>query len=295
MKLYITIGVSGSGKTTWAEKHILENPNTIIICRDDYRKSVLAYKKSQGRNDFKWKDWKWKWEPEVDKLRDLDVEYALEKGCDVILADTNLSVSNYENVRRIFVKNGYDVEFKYFSITWDEAISRNAERINGVSYSVLATQFEKWNRLFPEFKVFENSGTEDAVIVDVDGTVARMVERGPFEWDRVDEDKPIQHVVDLIRCLHKAGKTIIFLSGRDGSCKQKTNNWLAELFDFQYYLFMRVEGDQRKDSIVKRELLDMVPRKFRIQMVIDDRPQVCRMWRQIGLNVLQVADPYKEF
>lgn len=298
--LWITVGVSGSGKTTWALDHAKKNGLYMIICRDDYRAEVLSFKKKQPIDNFKWADWKWKWESEVDKLRDRDLDVALEKGANIILADTNLSSRNYEAIANRFKKEGYQIHFQYFPISWDEAISRNAHRKNGVSYSVLQGQFEKWYQMFPEFEPYNNIGTYHSVIVDIDGTVAQMVNRGPYDWSRVGEDSSINHIVDLVFALWKSGKTIIFMSGRDGSCEDETRRWLNSVFKFraagfEYLLFMREANDQRKDNIVKRELLDKIPEEYYIQMVIDDRPQVCRMWRQLGLNVLQVADPYKEF
>lgn len=295
--LWITVGVSGSGKTTWALEVLKKYPNSRIICRDDYRKLVLAYKKKQKPEDFKWSQWKWKWESEVDNLRDIDIEVAIERGENVILADTNLSERNYLSIARRFVDEGYEIQLQPFPITWDEAIARNAHRPNGVSYSVLQQQFEKWNQLFPEFEPFKNNGQYPTIIVDIDGTVAIMGSRGPYDWSRVGEDTPNQHVVDIVTAL-SATHNVVFMSGRDSECRMETIEWLDKIFPTiagMYDLYMRKEGDQRKDNIVKRELLDLVHEDLYISMVIDDRPQVCRMWRQIGLNVIQVADPYKEF
>ena len=43
---------------------------------------------------------------------------------------------------------------------------------------------------------------EKAIIVDVDGTLADMRGiRGPFEWDKVSQDKPHQDVIDLVKDL----------------------------------------------------------------------------------------------
>jgi hypothetical protein len=53
---------------------------------------------------------------------------------------------------------------------------------------------------------------------------------------------------------------------------------------------MRAEKDNRKDSIIKRELFDKHIRdKYHVDFVLDDRDQVVRMWRrELGLTCLQV-------
>ena len=59
---------------------------------------------------------------------------------------------------------------------------------------------------------------------------------------------------------------------------------------------MRPNQDQRSDVVVKEELFNSHVRgKYNPWLVIDDRPSVCRMWRSLGLKVLQVGDPHVEF
>lgn len=51
-------------------------------------------------------------------------------------------------------------------------------------------------------------------------------------------------------------------------------------------------GDNRKDSIVKRELYEKyIEGKYLIRFVLDDRNQMVDMWRnELGLKCLQVAE-----
>jgi hypothetical protein len=54
---------------------------------------------------------------------------------------------------------------------------------------------------------------------------------------------------------------------------------------------MREEGNNEKDSIVKRRLFeDNIRGKYYIEYVLDDRNQVVDMWRNMGLTCLQVAE-----
>lgn len=46
-----------------------------------------------------------------------------------------------------------------------------------------------------------------------------------------------------------------------------------------------------KDAIIKERLFRQhIEGKFCVEFVIDDRDQVVRMWRDLGLRCLQVAD-----
>lgn len=135
-------------------------------------------------------------------------------------------------------------------------------------------------------------GSPKAVLVDIDGTVALMTGRSPFDETRVHEDRPNAPVIDVVRALHAAGNRVVFLSGRTDGCREATETWLAEHVDIPYAgPFMRPSGDARKDSIVKLELFDAHVRdNYDVVCVLDDRNQVVQAWRAIGLTALQVAD-----
>lgn len=139
---------------------------------------------------------------------------------------------------------------------------------------------------------------ERAVIVDVDGTVALMGKgiegrRGPFDWDRVGEDDPNQPVIDLVADLRSLGYRVIFLSGRDEVCRPATESWLMHHAGLQPedVVLMRRRKDNRPDNEVKAEIYERhVAPNYSVKYVLDDRNQVVKMWRSLGLTVLQVAD-----
>ena len=133
-----------------------------------------------------------------------------------------------------------------------------------------------------------------AVLVDIDGTVALMGGRSPYDWTRVGEDLPEPggdrgrpgHARGRPRdrLLLRAATTVAAPRPRRGSTCTSACPYEA--------LFMRPAGDSRKDSIVKRGDL----RRARSATgggssgVFDDRQQVVRMWRALGLTVFQVAE-----
>lgn len=129
-----------------------------------------------------------------------------------------------------------------------------------------------------------------AIMVDIDGTLAHMRDRSPYEWHRVGEDKVdpvISHILDCYEGMNK----IILLSGRDSVCRPETEDWLKDNAIPYDLLVMRKENDNRKDSIIKWELFqEHIEPNYNVLFVLDDRNQVVKMWREKGLKCLQVAD-----
>jgi hypothetical protein len=137
-------------------------------------------------------------------------------------------------------------------------------------------------------------------IVDIDGTVAIMGDRSPYDWSRVGEDTPNEPVLRVVIALLEAHNNVIFMSGRMEQARTQTELWLGVQIGKHYPvfcmesccspLFMRGNGDYRPDNIVKRELYDKhVHGKYDVIGVIDDRASVVEMWRDMGLTCLDVA------
>jgi hypothetical protein len=131
-----------------------------------------------------------------------------------------------------------------------------------------------------------------AVLVDVDGTVALRGDRSPYDESRVHLDTPNRPVIAAVRALHAAGQRIVFCSGRTDGCRAATERWLGEHVAVAYEgLHMRRAGDRRKDWVVKSELYrEHIEPRYDVLLVLDDRDQVVRAWRGLGLTVFQVAE-----
>ena len=111
-----------------------------------------------------------------------------------------------------------------------------------------------------------------------------------LEWSRVGEDVPRAKIVKLVRILRSAGETIIAMSGRDGRCRQETQAWLDEHVGPGMRLFMREQGNNDRDSLVKHRLFhDNIAGRFNVEFILDDRDQVVTLWRTMGLECIQVA------
>lgn len=300
----ITVGVSASGKSTWARNHIHDRMRQdgevwVDINRDWERRCVL-FEKTEGQIDkLVWRHWKWKWEDEVTKRCDAKIVEAAAARKNIIISDTNLNKWRREALQRKLEEMGYTVEIKTFPVSFEEACRRDAERENGVGYQVIAKQFEQWNAEFAD-RYEKKDGLPQCVLVDIDGTIAHMYDRGPFEWNKVGQDKVDPVVDQIVWGLFETGKKIVFLSGRDGCCREETLDWIDNNTMIgrygSYELFMRPAGDSRRDDIVKGELFfEHIQDRYNVFCVLDDRPQMIRKWHSMGLKVLAVANPYIEF
>lgn len=137
------------------------------------------------------------------------------------------------------------------------------------------------------------------VIVDIDGTLADCAHRNHYirgrrkKWkkffDSASLDKPRLDVLRQVRELSRQHR-IHLVTGRPEQYREQTLKWLNRYrvpFDS---LHMREGGDHRPDDLVKEEILHAHFDKDQIELVIDDRPRVIRMWQRNGLAVLDVGD-----
>lgn len=133
--------------------------------------------------------------------------------------------------------------------------------------------------------------TQTAIIVDIDGTLADKGERHPFDYSKVSQDTAKEAIKELVNTLYMSHYKIVIFSGREDVCYFETRKWLDDNGILFNELFMRKEKDRRKDSIVKKELYENhVKDRYDVLLVLDDRDQVVKMWREeLGLTCLQVA------
>ena len=288
--LTITRGLPASGKTTWAKAQ----PRLVRVNRDDLRRMMHGGPLG-GRAEV-----------DVTLAQRAAVEALLRGGADVVCDDTNLRSRVVRELAEVAVRAGAAWQVRDFTdVPVDECVRRDALRegdahvgeevIRGMHLRYLAG-----HTLPLPVPVFDPAGARyepvldapPAVLVDIDGTVALINGRSPYDVTRVHEDLPNAPVIAAVQAMHAAGHRIVFCSGRTDDCRDATQEWLAAHVGVPYEgLFMRVTGDSRRDSVVKREIFDREIRtRYRIVGVFDDREQVVRMWRALGLTVFQVAE-----
>jgi hypothetical protein len=79
------------------------------------------------------------------------------------------------------------------------------------------------------------------------------------------------------------GLKVIQLTARSQKYYHSTAWWIAENKVPSDGLFMRNNGDYRKDSIVKREIIDRLLGRYDIIGAYDDNPSIVRLWADYGI------------
>lgn len=133
----------------------------------------------------------------------------------------------------------------------------------------------------------------DTILCDIDGTIALRGERSPHDHEYSIEDTPnwpIIHIVTAFSIWY--GYQVVLVSGREEKFREVTEYWLRTHRVFPSApLIMRPAGDNRSDEVVKRELYEKyIAPEYKVIVVFDDRNRVVKMWRELGLTCLQVAD-----
>lgn len=281
-KVIMMRGLPGSGKSTYAKNLLKENPNMYKrINRDDLRAMFDNGHWSKGNEKF------------VKQVRDMLIIKALEDGKHVVVDDTNLSKTNETRIRQLvqeFNKEHNDnvqVEVREMDTPLEECIRRDALRPNPVGASRIR---EMYRQFYAPKVLVQDSSLPKALICDLDGTLAQLNGRNPFDASQCENDLLNEPVAHILKTYRNLGYKIFLLSGRKEEHRTQTENWLLK-YQIEYdMLKMRQNDDGRKDAIVKKELFDeYIANKFYIEFVLDDRNQVVDLWRNdLGLTCFQV-------
>lgn len=284
--LTVTRGYSGSGKTTYARQ-----TGAVMVSRDDLRTQLFGIggkAKLSGEQEV----------IVTDAQRAL-VKGLLRVGHNVVVHDTNL----HHGIYAAWIKLAKAERVSFRGVWFDHVdIETCKQRAVGVPNEVIDRQarkypVSKWKGLKKydpaPIESYEEmtTGLERVIICDLDGTLAHSAHRNIYDLSRVGSDVVDFEVLQTIRAMESWEYRIIFMSGRDESCREQTLAWL-DLYGFDSpELYMRPAGDTRVDWEVKSELFDNhIAGKYNVLYCLDDRVQVVRMWRAKGLKVLQVAE-----
>lgn len=275
-RIILTVGLPASGKSTWAKGQVEKFPALYKrVNKDDLRAMIDAGGWSKSREQF------------VLRVRNQIVREALTAGYSIIVDDTNFSPKHKETMETIAKEYpGTVVEVMQFDTPLLECLERDRKRPNPVGDKVILKMWTDFVRKeYPR-----SAGLPEAIICDIDGTIAKMQGRSPYDETLVSTDQPVREVIEILQ-MYKRGKIIevIMMSGRHETCREDTEAWLKQCGVPYDKLYMRPAEDNQKDVIIKQTLFNNHVRgRYNVAFVLDDRDQVVNLWRDLGLRCLQV-------
>lgn len=303
MKLTAMRGYAASGKSTIAAE-IAKDTGAVIVNRDYLRMMLHGT----------WYSGKAALEDQVTVAERAQVRAFLKAGMSVIVDATHLNTPYLRKWAKLAVEVDALFEVVDVPTSMDHCIIRDRLRgIDGkraVGEKVIRDMAKRWPiKNWPAVTIPQATAVEpvgsmhglpEAIIVDIDGTVAHMNGRSPYDYTLVHTDTVdlnVAWLVQLVQTYNAAPDQIkvLFCSGRDHTCREATEEWLRGRFIPFDELFMRPagavdnHGNKLPDYQVKLDLFNKNIRgKYNVRFVLDDRNQVVDLWRRLGLKCLQV-------
>lgn len=290
-KLILTRGIQGSGKSTWARKWVEEDPeHRVRINNDDIRNMFGVY-----------------WVPSREKLvteaKANMITFALINGYDVVVDNMNLNPKEDTWIRTLCEKIEKDtgihvnIEYKDFWTPVEECIRRDAMRPNPIGEKVIRDTWRRYKHFIQTSEVerYVNNlkhyeGKPKCVVIDMDSTICFNMSKRPWYGEGAAEgminDIPNTGVCDIIKQLQEQ-YIIVVATGRDTSQEEVTKQWLAKQGINVSEYFFRTNGDYRKGIEIKKEEITAILEKYDIVAIFEDCESIVRMYRDMGLTVLQ--------
>lgn len=275
-------GLPGSGKSTIAETLVKEE-NAVRINKDLLRK-MLHFDRWTGRN-----------EDITRKVSRLLAKEMLLEGKNVIIDDTNLNPKTLESWKELATSTESKWQIKKVETGLYECILRDMLREDSVGRHVIVGM-ALTSGLYP-------IPEKGVVLCDLDGTLCaidhrlhhvKVAEGEKKNWkaffEEIPNDTLREDTAKLLWEYSDAGHEIFYVSARPDTYRAQTEEWLSHVKIPQgQALFMRPGHDSRPDTEVKGNMFKNFFKDMPIEAVIDDRPSVIRMWRELGLNVIDVG------
>jgi predicted kinase len=294
-QLLLLIGAPGSGKTTFAKYFTRTEENWMRLCRDDFRMMNFSDSLMSSRE-----------ENLISNVLDAAIETLLRKKCNVLLDATHCRAEYLNHYIEKFNACA-DISFKCFECDTDELITRCNKRHVETGRYVSATVIKRFVNDLKKLKATfdfsprpltqatftaekQDTSLPKAIICDLDGTLALMGNRDPYDATESDKDTLNEVVANVLKTFSDKGYNILLVSGREEIFREPTLRFLEKFAVSYQQLWMRKAKDYRKDAIIKKEIFDReVAGKYYIEFVLDDRDQVVEMWRKdLKLNCFQV-------
>jgi len=237
--------------------------------------------------------WTGKKEEAIVRIQQAVVFAVLVQGFDCIVDDTNLHSSNESRLREYADACGAEFLIQDFThVPLQECLKRDAMR-EGTARVGERVILETYKRYLTPSKPEPVYGGTQCIIVDIDGTLAEHVGRSPYEEMKCDTDTLIESTERIVSALmYDTGAEVKLFSGRTEASRKLTEQWLEDNLILYTDLTMRQVGDVRPDYVVKEEMYRThIEGKYNVLYVVDDRKQVCLMWKYVlNLPLVYVGD-----
>lgn len=298
-KLILTRGIPGSGKSTWAKAWVAEDPeHRVRFNWDDMRNMMGPY-----------------WVPSREPINKHMLWAAVNMAAyctrpyDIIIDNMNLNPKDWkqyedwittynQSLNAEETGTQYVLEFKDFFTPVDECIRRDAMRSNPIGEKTIKDIWRRYRHFIQTTAVenyVDNLITTDltkpyCVVIDMDSTMCFNLSKRPWygegSTEAMIDDVPNYGVCEIVRTL--MGKfPIIVATGRDKTQEEVTVKWLQNQGITPTECYFRVPGDFRVGSEIKKEQITSILSKYNILAIFEDCEPIVKMYRDMGLTVLQ--------
>ena len=296
-KFILCQGIQGSGKSTYAKKWAMEDPeHRVRLNYDDLRNMMGTY-------------WVPSREHMLKGMEKLFLSEAMTKGYDIIIDNMNLNpktIKVYEDLVNAWNKtydNKYEFERILFDTPVEECIRRDKARPNPIGEVVIKRTWNTYRNYIIQESIKKMKGREmiqnpnlpHCILVDMDATLFLNTSGRPFYGDDLEptdilKDEPIPATITLVKAYQATGNLVIGLSGREDkpqirACTLKQCENVGIHLDA---LILRPLGSRKRGDASKKELFeDNIKDKYFVDFVLDDSTKVVQMYRNLGLTCLQ--------
>ena len=300
-KLIVMRGLPGSGKSTEAKKIrselIAQGWEAFRINRDLLR-TMLHFGEWNPKNEGATMD------SQMAVVRALLEKPHNGKNRAVIIDDSNLTDRHLERWQNVAKEFKSEYVLNDMGTPLDICIERDAKRPDGERVGrIKITEMAMVSGLLPE-------GTK-LIVSDLDGTIAGISHRlhfvkgrekkdwngffGAISGDSLRKEVLAQVLEEYAKAEYEAvdGERVykILFSARPERTREDTEAWLEKegvLSEFDT-LIMRPDGDSRQDDEMKRLMYDRFLKRYNVVKIFDDRPRVINVWKELGLDVVDVG------
>ena len=191
--LILLVGVPGSGKTTYAEKYIEENPNTAHVSSDKIREELWGSEATQGDNN------------KVFSLMQSRTIEALNNGQSVVYDATNVTRKDRLYIITLCPKFA-KIECHIIWAPIETCIERDAARERTVGKEVI-------DRMLKRFQApYYDEGIDEIVVVRPDNFNEYDYTNRIIDMMKIPHDNP-HHTLNVFDHCIEANKYIVFKTG----------------------------------------------------------------------------------